>query len=44
MKIEEINIEGKNVGSLSVSDKIFSLKPRKRYNPICSRLAKKQNV
>ena len=29
MKIEEINIEGKNVGSLSVSDKIFSLKPRK---------------
>ena len=29
MKIEEINIEGKNVGALSVSDEIFSLKPRK---------------
>ena len=29
MKIEEINIEGKNVGSLNLSDDIFSLKPRK---------------
>lgn len=29
MKIEEINIEGKNVGFQNLSDDIFSLKPRK---------------
>jgi large subunit ribosomal protein L4 len=29
MKIEEINIEGKNVGFKNLSDDIFSLKPRK---------------
>ncbi len=29
MKIEEINIEGKKIASHEVSDKIFSLKPRK---------------
>ena len=29
MQIEEINIEGKKIGTHEVSDKIFSLKPRK---------------
>ena len=29
MKIEEINIEGKNIGSVEGSDKIFKIKPRK---------------
>jgi len=29
MKLEEINIEGKKIGTHEVSDKVFSLKPRK---------------
>ena len=29
MKINEISIEGKNVGSLEASDKVFKVKPRK---------------
>ncbi len=29
MKIEEINIEGKKIGTQEVSDKVFSFKPRK---------------
>ena len=29
MKLEEINIEGKKIGTHEVSDKVFSFKPRK---------------
>ena len=29
MKINEISIDGKNVGSLEASDKVFEVKPRK---------------
>jgi len=29
MKINEISIDGKNVGSLEASDKVFKVKPRK---------------
>ena len=29
MKLEEINIEGKKIGTHEVSDQVFSLKPRK---------------
>ena len=29
MKLEEINIEGKKIGTHEVSDKVFSFKPRR---------------
>ena len=38
MKIEEINIDGKSIGTIDASDKVFKVKPR-RYHSIGYRLA-----
>ena len=39
MKLKVINIDGKKVDDIEISDKIFSLKPNKRFDSIINRLA-----
>ena len=39
MKFKVINIEGKKVSDIELSDKIFSLKPNNEFNTIIVRLA-----